>query len=268
MPGEKMEKMTKRPTPLTLQLDEDSSGAKMQQHIKGEKPAPEKLAKSYSSPQLLVDEASGLTPVTSLQRHGMLSPLLATSSAQATSPTFGSLPTFGRPQSPGLTGSLFAAAAPLPAPARPGNEVRPSSRGSNGSGTGKRRGACARRPSTDSSGSGRHSKQSGTMCKTPNKGSKRLALTLPGLTRHQSSPSLAASPVAAAMLRRRVVFCPTPQNSTHVITPYASVYGRHPRFFDFDRKGEMRLNDEGLFEEMRQQEKLILMNQIVDMSPD
>eukprot|EP00929_Paragymnodinium_shiwhaense_P036075 TRINITY_DN19385_c0_g1_i1.p2 TRINITY_DN19385_c0_g1~~TRINITY_DN19385_c0_g1_i1.p2 ORF type:complete len:209 (+),score=33.83 TRINITY_DN19385_c0_g1_i1:105-731(+) len=76
------------------------------------------------------------------------------------------------------------------------------------------------------------------------------------------------SPHAATMLRRRVVFCPTPMNSTHAITPYANVYGKHPRYFDFDRKGEMRLNDAGLYEEMRQREQLMVMNQIADMCPD
>eukprot|EP00928_Gymnodinium_smaydae_P065752 TRINITY_DN48848_c0_g1_i1.p1 TRINITY_DN48848_c0_g1~~TRINITY_DN48848_c0_g1_i1.p1 ORF type:complete len:227 (-),score=20.34 TRINITY_DN48848_c0_g1_i1:70-750(-) len=57
-------------------------------------------------------------------------------------------------------------------------------------------------------------------------------------------------------LRKRVVFCATPQNSHHCITPYSKIYGQHPAFFEFDRKGEMRLNDRGIMEEMRQQEHL------------
>eukprot|EP00913_Durusdinium_trenchii_P001038 g955.t1 len=42
-----------------------------------------------------------------------------------------------------------------------------------------------------------------------------------------------------------VVFCPTPMNTVHVITPYSKVYGKHPSLFNYDRKGEMQLNDKG-----------------------
>ncbi|CAK9035483.1 unnamed protein product [Durusdinium trenchii] len=43
-----------------------------------------------------------------------------------------------------------------------------------------------------------------------------------------------------------VVFCPTPMNTVHVITPYSKVYGKHPSLFNYDRKGEMQLNDKGV----------------------
>lgn len=43
-----------------------------------------------------------------------------------------------------------------------------------------------------------------------------------------------------------VEFCPTPMNTVHVITPYSKVYGKHPSLFNYDRKGEMQLNDKGV----------------------
>merc|ERR1719210_755469 len=52
-------------------------------------------------------------------------------------------------------------------------------------------------------------------------------------------------------LRRRVCFCPTPMNSTHVITPYSTVYGKHPALFNFTRHGKMKLTSKGLLEEHR-----------------
>merc|ERR1719471_1060809 len=52
-------------------------------------------------------------------------------------------------------------------------------------------------------------------------------------------------------LRRRVCFCPTPMNQTHVITPYSTVYGKHPALFNFTREGHMRLTSKGLLEEHR-----------------
>jgi len=45
------------------------------------------------------------------------------------------------------------------------------------------------------------------------------------------------------------------ENSQHVITPYSQVYGRHPRLFDFDRRGGMQLTDEGVAEELRMAEE-------------
>mmetsp|Transcript_62001 Transcript_62001/g.199914 ORF Transcript_62001/g.199914 Transcript_62001/m.199914 type:complete len:256 (+) Transcript_62001:87-854(+) len=56
-------------------------------------------------------------------------------------------------------------------------------------------------------------------------------------------------------MRRRVCFCPTPKNTQHVVTPYGQIYGQHPKFFDFDRKGQMQLNDAGIAEELRRQEQ-------------
>lgn len=55
---------------------------------------------------------------------------------------------------------------------------------------------------------------------------------------------------AAQALRRRVCFCPTPKNTSHPITPYSKVYGMHPTYFDFDRRGRMQLTDEGVAKEM------------------
>jgi len=67
------------------------------------------------------------------------------------------------------------------------------------------------------------------------------------------TPSRTASALTN-MMRRRVMFCPTPKNSLHEVTPYSKVYGQHPSFFEFDRHGEMQLNDKGIAEEMRRQE--------------
>merc|ERR1712224_219710 len=41
------------------------------------------------------------------------------------------------------------------------------------------------------------------------------------------------TPHAEAMVRRRVTFCPTPKNTAHPITPYGSIYGKHPKLFNF-----------------------------------
>lgn len=56
-------------------------------------------------------------------------------------------------------------------------------------------------------------------------------------------------------MRRRVNFCPTPMNSSHAITPYGLKYGKHPSFFEFNRKGEMQLTDAGVSDEIRQAEE-------------
>lgn len=57
-----------------------------------------------------------------------------------------------------------------------------------------------------------------------------------------------------ALLPRSVVqFVPTPNNSFRVITPYSKVYGQHPDFFEFNRKGQMELNDLGIANELRQE---------------
>lgn len=39
--------------------------------------------------------------------------------------------------------------------------------------------------------------------------------------------------------------------SARFVTPYAKVYGMHPRFFQYNRKGEMELTDAGIAEEMK-----------------
>mmetsp|Transcript_49436 Transcript_49436/g.87053 ORF Transcript_49436/g.87053 Transcript_49436/m.87053 type:complete len:177 (+) Transcript_49436:164-694(+) len=75
------------------------------------------------------------------------------------------------------------------------------------------------------------------------------------LPRSRSSLQLASGTpaqqkAAAQALRRRVCFCPSPKNTTHPITPYSKVYGMHPTYFDFDRRGRMQLTDEGVAKEM------------------
>jgi len=54
---------------------------------------------------------------------------------------------------------------------------------------------------------------------------------------------------------RRVSFSPLLPNSTHDVTPYAKKYGVHPSFFDFDKRGEMRLTDSGIMEDIRRMGK-------------
>jgi hypothetical protein len=54
-------------------------------------------------------------------------------------------------------------------------------------------------------------------------------------------------------LKRRVNF--SSQNSAHEVTPYAMKYGVHPEFFFFGRKGDMKLTDSGIMEEMRRKDE-------------
>jgi hypothetical protein len=92
---------------------------------------------------------------------------------------------------------------------------------------------------------------SGSRAATPVQQVRRSSssgLTIKGIGRHEEAKGQA--------MRRRVYFCPTPQNSSHVVTPYGKKYGMHPAFFDFDRRGEMQLTDAGVVDEMRQQEEL------------
>jgi len=73
-------------------------------------------------------------------------------------------------------------------------------------------------------------------------------------------PGAALPPHAAAMIRRRVTFCPTPSNTTHNnFTPYGTIYGKHPGLFNFDRKGDMQLNDAGIAEEMNRKREMYLL---------
>mmetsp|Transcript_180565 Transcript_180565/g.572895 ORF Transcript_180565/g.572895 Transcript_180565/m.572895 type:complete len:116 (-) Transcript_180565:179-526(-) len=75
---------------------------------------------------------------------------------------------------------------------------------------------------------------------------------------------------AMQAMRRRVNFCPTPMNTSYAVTPYAVKYGKHPKCFDFNRKGEMQLNDRGVMEEMEEmqaQERKKLFDSVEDM-PD
>lgn len=37
--------------------------------------------------------------------------------------------------------------------------------------------------------------------------------------------------------------------SEHFVQPYAEIYGMHPDFFEFNRRGEMQLTDEGIAQE-------------------
>jgi len=48
-----------------------------------------------------------------------------------------------------------------------------------------------------------------------------------------------------------VSFSPSSLNSTHDVTPYARKYGVHPRFFEFNRRGEMQLIDGGVVDDIR-----------------
>lgn len=75
-------------------------------------------------------------------------------------------------------------------------------------------------------------------------------------SRSAPSPGPRLSQRATAMLRRRVTFCPTPSNTSHVVTPYAAVYGQHPKLFDFNRKGEMELSNAGIADEMRKSREM------------
>ncbi|CAJ1348147.1 unnamed protein product [Effrenium voratum] len=54
------------------------------------------------------------------------------------------------------------------------------------------------------------------------------------------------APDAEGPPKSHVDFCPTPMNTVHCITPYSKVYGQHPRLFNYNRKGEMQLNDAGV----------------------
>jgi len=55
-----------------------------------------------------------------------------------------------------------------------------------------------------------------------------------------------SAPKSGVSFRQRV--------SMHPVASYKDYYGMHPHHFDFDRKGEMRLTDEGIAHEMRKQE--------------
>jgi len=62
----------------------------------------------------------------------------------------------------------------------------------------------------------------------------------------------AVKAAAAARLNiKRVAFVPTPHNTYHEVTPYSKVYGQHPAFFEYNRKGEMQLTDAGIVDELR-----------------
>jgi len=62
----------------------------------------------------------------------------------------------------------------------------------------------------------------------------------------------AVKAAAAAKLNiKRVAFVPTPHNTYHEVTPYSKIYGQHPAFFEYNRKGEMQLTDVGIMDELR-----------------
>jgi len=56
---------------------------------------------------------------------------------------------------------------------------------------------------------------------------------------------------AAAPNRPRVTFAASPANVSTEVTPYARVYGVHPAFFDFDRRGIMQPTTAGYIEMQR-----------------
>ncbi|CAK0817073.1 unnamed protein product [Prorocentrum cordatum] len=54
--------------------------------------------------------------------------------------------------------------------------------------------------------------------------------------------------------RERVCFRPVAEADVHHVPAYSSYYGVDPRLFEFDRKGMMRLTDEGIVEAFRRKE--------------
>mmetsp|Transcript_114860 Transcript_114860/g.245215 ORF Transcript_114860/g.245215 Transcript_114860/m.245215 type:complete len:234 (-) Transcript_114860:133-834(-) len=123
---------------------------------------------------------------------------------------------------------------------------------------------------TASIGAGMRRCSSDLSVKTPSarsssgqKGSSGGLLTRTSSAKQSYLPSVAmGSPVAAQQANAaskghakapkkmsHIAFCETPNNTVHPITPYSKVYGKHPRFFDYNRKGEMQLNDEGIAEQ-------------------
>lgn len=86
----------------------------------------------------------------------------------------------------------------------------------------------------------------------------------------RSSSTSSLMDAAGQAIRRRVNFCPTPNNTSHDVTPYGRKYGKHPKFFNFDRKGEMQLTNQGVIQEMRigrQEERRKLMEPCEDIDP-
>lgn len=81
----------------------------------------------------------------------------------------------------------------------------------------------------------------------PRRTSPELSLTLTSRRSH-SACATRASP--SGKKNRKAVFF-APFNTVHEVTPYSQIYGEHPRFFNFDRKGAMKLTDRGVAEEMR-----------------
>lgn len=76
--------------------------------------------------------------------------------------------------------------------------------------------------------------------------SPRSGCESPSAAMSRSLSSPAAWSEIRVTFRRRV--------STHSITPYSEVYGQHPNFFDFTRKGERVQTDAGAADELCHQE--------------
>lgn len=65
------------------------------------------------------------------------------------------------------------------------------------------------------------------------------------------SPVMVATVSAPTPNRPRVTFAPSPMHMSAEVTPYARVYGVHPAFFDFDRRGCMQPTSAGYMEMQR-----------------
>ncbi|CAK0801019.1 unnamed protein product [Prorocentrum cordatum] len=70
-----------------------------------------------------------------------------------------------------------------------------------------------------------------------------------------------------ATLGKRVGFFSPARNSIHEVTPYATKYGIHPDFFDFTRRGDKRLTDQGIVEQMRRKDEGLDPLKLDDSSP-
>jgi len=69
--------------------------------------------------------------------------------------------------------------------------------------------------------------------------------------RRLSSPAMiyqTPMPIIRMPVRKQVTFAASPVVSSTEVTPYAQIYGIHPRFFDFDRSGSIAFTPEGAME--------------------
>lgn len=71
----------------------------------------------------------------------------------------------------------------------------------------------------------------------------------------RSLSSIRQSMVSTPSDGSRHVVVRTSRVSTYQVTPYQEVYGKHPKFFEYNRKGEMQLTDAGIADELHQEER-------------